>query len=513
MKNTLRRVLAIVLTVLVALSLSCTAFAHSGRTDSRGGHKDNKNKSGLGSYHYHCGGYPAHLHPYGYCPYKNVFPKSVSVKASKTTLRKGESVDVTATVNPSNSCDTSVSWASSDSSVATIRNGVITAVGYGTAVISAESFNEKVGKITITVKEITAKSVTIEDPPEQLYIFDDYDLTCNISPEDVDNPVITWASSDNEIATVSSDGKLQAHGAGTVTISATASNGVVGSFVLLVEEKVVESVDIPESPMLIYLCDSETIPAVVTPSDATYPELSWSSSDEDVIVIDENGLATAVGNGTAIVTATTQNGLSDTVRVKVEEIVAESIQIKGVDSLQISSTAKLSVDYNPTNTSVRDIDWVSSDEDIIAIDEDGTIHAKQLGVATITAKQKDATASKEIEVTPIPVESVEIDVWMPDEVQSGYTEQFDADVYPKDATFPEVKWSSSNKFAGTIDDDGNFTARMFGTTTITAMTQDGVSDSYEVKVTASGGTKTLMTGGAAGVAAAGYAIVKKRKKE
>ncbi len=45
------------------------AEAHSGRTDSNGGHRDNKNKSGLGSYHYHCGGYPAHLHTNGICPY------------------------------------------------------------------------------------------------------------------------------------------------------------------------------------------------------------------------------------------------------------------------------------------------------------------------------------------------------------------------------------------------------------------------------------------------------------
>lgn len=46
-------------------------FAHSGRTDSNGGHRDNKNKSGLGSYHYHCGGHPAHLHTKGVCPYSN----------------------------------------------------------------------------------------------------------------------------------------------------------------------------------------------------------------------------------------------------------------------------------------------------------------------------------------------------------------------------------------------------------------------------------------------------------
>lgn len=45
--------------------------AHSGRTDASGGHHDNKNVSGLGSYHYHCGGYPAHLHSGGVCPYSS----------------------------------------------------------------------------------------------------------------------------------------------------------------------------------------------------------------------------------------------------------------------------------------------------------------------------------------------------------------------------------------------------------------------------------------------------------
>lgn len=54
---------------LLIFLLCMVAYAHSGRTDSNGGHRDNKNKSGLGYYHYHCGGYPAHLHDKGYCPY------------------------------------------------------------------------------------------------------------------------------------------------------------------------------------------------------------------------------------------------------------------------------------------------------------------------------------------------------------------------------------------------------------------------------------------------------------
>ena len=64
-------------------SAAITAEAHSGRTDARGGHRDNKNKSGLGSYHYHCGGHPAHLHPNGVCPYSGQTTSSGSTSAAQ----------------------------------------------------------------------------------------------------------------------------------------------------------------------------------------------------------------------------------------------------------------------------------------------------------------------------------------------------------------------------------------------------------------------------------------------
>ena len=57
------------LSLAFCLLFNCS-FAHSGRTDASGGHRDNKNVSGLGYYHYHCGGNPPHLHSNGICPYK-----------------------------------------------------------------------------------------------------------------------------------------------------------------------------------------------------------------------------------------------------------------------------------------------------------------------------------------------------------------------------------------------------------------------------------------------------------
>lgn len=73
-----KKVVAIV--VLVALlCMPIVNIAHSGRTDANGGHKDKNNVSGLGPYHYHCGGYPAHLHDGGVCPYSSTAPATTSV--------------------------------------------------------------------------------------------------------------------------------------------------------------------------------------------------------------------------------------------------------------------------------------------------------------------------------------------------------------------------------------------------------------------------------------------------
>lgn len=88
------------------------AEAHSGRTDSSGGHKDNKNKSGLGSYHYHCGGYPAHLHNNGVCPYKS----SNNQSSNKTSQNSNNKSDKTSNGSTSNKNTSSKDSSSKDNS-------------------------------------------------------------------------------------------------------------------------------------------------------------------------------------------------------------------------------------------------------------------------------------------------------------------------------------------------------------------------------------------------------------
>ncbi|HCA70679.1 MAG TPA: YHYH domain-containing protein [Lachnospiraceae bacterium] len=104
MKKRINTFLVILLAVVISIAPipisytnAVTVEAHSGRTDSSGGHRDNKNKSGLGSYHYHCGGHPAHLHKNGVCPYSTSTTSSTSnntksnKKTTSTSSNKAES--------------------------------------------------------------------------------------------------------------------------------------------------------------------------------------------------------------------------------------------------------------------------------------------------------------------------------------------------------------------------------------------------------------------------------------
>lgn len=186
--------------LLVAFCLVVTVSAHSGRTDSRGGHKDNKNVSGLGSYHYHCGGYPAHLHTGGYCPYKDTFPTAVTVSAEKTTLVIGEKTPLTGEVSPSDACSKNVKWESSDTKVVSVKNGVATAIGPGTATITATTFNGETDQITIEVEEKPTEAPTDKptapptDKPSESPTYSKDGIT--VLPHN--NPTETEADADTE---------------------------------------------------------------------------------------------------------------------------------------------------------------------------------------------------------------------------------------------------------------------------------------------------------------------------
>lgn len=191
-----RRILLVALAVLMC---TCTAYGHSGRTDSRGGHRDNKNASGLGSYHYHCGGHPAHLHTNGVCPYSSSYSGSSSSASSapKVTapdpnrnnvyllhtmpqMTVGESFTAEAV---SNNSSAALVWSSSNSNVASVDNtGRVTARGIGSAVITVSN-GYKSASYNVSCKGYISYSSTeakINGKAIQLYYYNsDYYVLCS----------------------------------------------------------------------------------------------------------------------------------------------------------------------------------------------------------------------------------------------------------------------------------------------------------------------------------------------
>lgn len=176
------KIIFILCLIFSVLSIGVSCYAHSGRTDSNGGHRDNKNKSGLGSYHYHCGGHPAHLHENGICPYSSSSSKTTKSTTSTSTgtsvktievkeieiitivneMEKGDTKYLFTSITPDNATNKEVVWKSSDESIATVdSNGKVTAIKPGKVNITVQTSNGKTDTVEVNVIEKSVNTNTI----------------------------------------------------------------------------------------------------------------------------------------------------------------------------------------------------------------------------------------------------------------------------------------------------------------------------------------------------------------
>ena len=251
----------------------------------------------------------------------------VSLSESAVGIIEGNTHKLTATVLPENTTDSkSVSWGSSNEAVATVsEDGTITAKSAGTAVITATSTNGKTVGCTVTVskKEIPIVDVALNRTSATITEGDILNLTATVLPENTtESKNIGWSSSNNDIATVDSTGKVTAKQAGTVVITATSSNGKTASCTITVEKKEIPITEVVLNKTSAAVDEGETIRLIAT----VYPEnttngksIKWSSNNNTVVTVDLMGNVTAKKAGTAIITATSENGVSASCTITVNK--------------------------------------------------------------------------------------------------------------------------------------------------------------------------------------------------
>ncbi len=255
--------------------------------------------------------------------------ENVSLNLTAMVLDAGTQQQLRATINPIDTTDDkTLVWSSSNTNVATVDNeGNVEAIAEGYATISAVSVNGKRAECSISVNpealEVPIISVSLNASELTLLEGGTETLIATINPNDTtDDQTITWASTDELVATVNSEGMITAIKAGETTITATTTNGKTASCAITVdvEEVAITSVELNKESMLLRGTGSEKLIATINPANTTNDKtLTWVSSNTAVATVDEHGLVSAITPGEATITVTTSNALSDSVSVTVVE--------------------------------------------------------------------------------------------------------------------------------------------------------------------------------------------------
>ena len=236
--------------------------------------------------------------------------KATAVKLSKTslTLEKGKSATLAATIAPANVTDKKVTWTSSNTKVATVVNGKVTAKAVGTATITAKTANGKTAACKVTV-QVSPTSVKLNKTSLTLEKGKSETLTATIAPTNATVKTVTWTSSDSKVASVV-NGKVTAKAKGTATITAKTANGKTAACKVTVAEPVTTII----MGYLMKVGTTAELYVDVTGS-ATANDVKWYSSNSKVISV-VKGKLTAKAAGTVIITAKTPDGKAVRCRVK-----------------------------------------------------------------------------------------------------------------------------------------------------------------------------------------------------
>lgn len=147
---------------------------------------------------------------------------SLTLNQTSVSLKIGDTVTLKATVNPSNASDKTIIWTSSDTTVATVNNGVVTAIGVGSATITAFA-GDKYATCSVIVEAVPVTSVTLNKNSVSLEIGETVTLKATVAPSNATDKTVIWTSSDTTVATVN-NGKVGARSGGTATITALAGD-------------------------------------------------------------------------------------------------------------------------------------------------------------------------------------------------------------------------------------------------------------------------------------------------
>lgn len=422
-------------------------------------------------------------------PVENI---NLNYTSKKLNLDKEEDnkVELEYNLAPSNTSQTDVVWSSSNEAVAEVKNGVVAGKSVGRAditIASKDNPNVKKTCVVYVSKELDKSKVTAVRNDKiinvnwtkvahaSLYVLSRYNKSTGIVNDIYEGTDTAFEDKDL------TSGKYVYTVKAIVDENAADTNIYSNS---VSEES--EAVIIPESVtgievandyqhMGLFVGGSGKIRYSVLPSNATNTNVTFKSLNEKVAIVDANGVVTGVSEGNAdIVITTEEGGFEAKCTVRVDGIDARGIERVGdkTVTMGLNQTRQLQVKITPSDTTNKNVQWTSSNNSVATVDSNGVVISKNSGSTIITATTHNGLKTEffievETPVTNITLNSNEINL------NPGGTFKLDATVNPSNASNKNIKWISANESIATVDQSGNVTADVAGTTYISAVSADG----------------------------------------
>ena len=395
------------------------------------------------------------------------FPSTLEKIISKNSCVQDETIIHCASVNPEIIMDNDQTGQYSYNAN-TFKSGTIY-VPKGTK----EKYEQSIFGKLIIIEEIPVEGVSI-DENMSFYVDDGTKLQAVVMPTDALNQDVEWKSSNPEILEVAEDGTIHAKTYGTAVVTVTTKDGGytatcnVSIYEHTTDIKIIDSISIPIDNT--HALNAQTLPLATSDNKITY-----RSSNNEIAVVDEQGVVTARKKGNCTITATSvDGGYTATCEVTVTQPVEALTLEKHSLNMKIGDEEKLFVQITPATADNKKISWFSSDEQVATVDGNGNITAQKAGETWIKAISQDNAEVKDSckVIIKQPVTGVMIDIPTLTFENVGESATINAIVTPDNASNKEVKWTSTN-LGVCIVSNGNVVAVGDGTSVVIATTVDG----------------------------------------
>lgn len=327
----------------------------------------------------------------------------ISISA-EDILWTGSTQKIVPVISPEDASVQNVLWESSDPSVATVdASGNVRGLTVGAATIKCISTDGSgvFGECAVRV-EAKTQSIDFIEKTVSLLIGAGEDhstmvLTLSTTPADAYYQTATWTSSDENVVTVDAQGRLRAVSEGCAQITAVSDDPdcKTAAKCNVVVSKAVQSIVLDEVEQTAYTAATVKLHADVGPDDAANKRVIWETSDPSIAAVDANGNVRCLSVGTCSITCTAADGsgVASTCELNIiAKVAGLSLSEKNVTLLIGAGDEKLSTQLSctviPTDALYQNVVWASSDESIVTVDPDGTLHAVGIGKAVSLLRLK-----------------------------------------------------------------------------------------------------------------------------